>query len=210
MRRFEAVQDQVVDEAFESQADAIDFLCDYADVLRNCGQHNKALELLEEAKALLPDDRRDLKARILENIGGIHGMLQHGEIAEGYMLKALQLYRELNDLDGEIQALSSLAYLCDVSGRHEEAIAYMRREIEKRRILEDPKNEVFIQVREGQAALMGFQFETAKEHLKASVRASQQLGLEYHRIWALNSLPRVYFLSGRSQSCRSRLQRSHW
>ena len=48
-------------------------------------------------------------------------VLQHGEVAEDYMLKALRLYHELGDLDGEIQALGSLAYLCDVSGRHEEA-----------------------------------------------------------------------------------------
>ena len=196
LRRFEAVRDRARGDDFESQADTIDFLCDYADMLRNCGQYNRALELLDEAKALLPDDRNDLKARILENIGGIHGMLQHGEIAEEYMLEALQLYRELDNLDGEIQALSSLAYLCDVSGRHEEALAYMRREIEKRRVLGDPKNKAFLQVREGQAALVEFRFETANEHLKASVRASQQLGLEYHRIWALNSLPRVYFYLG--------------
>ncbi len=194
LRRFEAVQQ--TDDAFESQADAIDFLCDYADVLRNCGQYNKALKLLDEAKVLLPDNRKDLKARILGNIGGVHGVLQHGDIAEEYMLEALQLYRELDDLDGEIQALSSLAYLCDVSGWHEEAIAYMRREIEKRHISEDPQKDVFIQGRKGQAALMGFRFETAKAHLKVSVRASQQFGFEYHRIWALNSLSRVYFYLG--------------
>ena len=32
-----------MDDAFESPADEIDFLCDYADVLRNCGQYNRAL-----------------------------------------------------------------------------------------------------------------------------------------------------------------------
>ena len=52
--------------------DAIDFLCDYADVLRCCGEHNSALGLLEEAQTLLPDDRNDLKARILWTEGGIH------------------------------------------------------------------------------------------------------------------------------------------
>ena len=196
LRRFEAVRDWTADDAFESPADEIDFLCDYADVLRNCGRYNRALECLDEAKALLSDGRNDLKARILENIGGIHGMLQHGEIAEGYILEALRLYRELDDLDGEIQALSSLAYLCDVSGRHEEAIAYMRREIEKRHMLRDPQKDAFIQGREGQAALMGFQFETAKEHLEAAVKTSQQPGLEYHRVGVLNLLQRVYFYLG--------------
>ena len=133
MRRFKAVRDWSSgrDGFFESQADEIDFLCDYADVLRNCGQYNRALELLDQAKALLPDDRRDLKAHVLNREGGIHSLNRRGEIAEKYMLEALRLYRELGDLDGEIQALSSLAHLCDVSGRHEEAVAYMRREIEK-------------------------------------------------------------------------------
>ena len=196
LRRFEDVRDRARDDAFESQADEIEFLCDYADVLRNCGQYNRALEFLDEAKALLPADRKDLKARILENIGGIHGMLQHGEIAEGYMLKALQLYRELDDLDGEIQALSSLAYLCDVSGRHEDAIAYMRREIEKRRVLTDPQKDAFIQGREGQAALMGFKFETAKKHLEVAVKTAQQPGLEYHRVGVFNLLQRIYFYLG--------------
>ena len=196
LRRFEAVGDRITNDAFESQADEIDFLCDYADVLRNCGQYNRALKLLEEAKALLSDGRNDLKARILWNEGGIHSVLQHGEIAEEYILEALQLYRELGDLEGEIQALGGLAYLCDVSGRHEEAIAYMRREIEKRHILEDPQKDAFIQGREGQAALMGFQFETAEGHLRAAVSTSQQLGLEYHRIEALNLLSRVYFYLG--------------
>ena len=170
LRRFEAVRDWARDDAFESQADAIVFLCDYADALRNCSQHNRALKLLDEAKALLPDDRKDLKARILTHVGIIHSVLQHGEIAEEYMLEALRLYRELDDLDGEIQALGGLAYLCDVSGRHDEAIAYMRREIEKRRALGDPESEAFIQWREGQAALMGFQFETAKEYLAATIK----------------------------------------
>ena len=195
LRRFETVWNWASgqDGFFKSQVDTIDFLCDYADVLYGCGQHNRALELLDKAQALLPDDRKDLKARILRNIGGVHGVLQHGEIAKEYMLEALQLYRKLDDLDGEIQALGGLAYLCDVSGQHEKAIAYMRREIEKRRVLGDPQNEVFIQGREGQAALMGFRFETAKEHLEASVKTSHKFGFEHHRIWALNLLQRVYF-----------------
>ena len=194
LRRFEAVQQ--ADDAFESPEDTINFLCDYADVLCNCGQHNRALELLDEAKALLPDDCKDLKARILGIIGGVHGVLQHGEIAEEYMRDALRLYRELDDLEGEIQALGGLAYLCDVSERHEEAIAYMRLEIEKRRVMEEPQNEVLVQGREGQAALMGFQFETAKKYLEATVRASQELELEPQRIEALNLLQRVYFYLG--------------
>ena len=192
--RFEAVQQ--ADDAFESPADAIDFLCDYADALRNCGQYNRALEYLDEAKALLPADRKDLKARILNGQGSIYIVLQHGEIAEKYMLEALQLYRELDDLEGEIQALSSLAHLCDVSERHEEAIAYTRREIEKLRMLEETQNKAIVQVREGVIALVEFRFETAKEYLEAAVKTSQQLGLEHYRIRALNLLQRVYFYLG--------------
>ena len=194
--RFEAVRDWTADDSFDSQADAIDFLCDYANVLRCCSQHNSALELLDEAKVLLPADRKDLKARILWNKGIIHSVLQHGEIAEEYLSEALRLYRELGDLNGEIQALGSLAYLCDVSGQHEEAIAYMRRDIEKRHALQDSQNEVFIQRRKGQAALMGFRFETAKGYLETAVKVSQQIGLEHHRIWALNLLQRIYFYLG--------------
>ena len=192
--RFEAVQR--MDDAFESQEDNIAFLCDYADVLRHCGQHNRALKLLEEAKALLPDDRNDLKARILNRKGGIYIVLQHGKIAEDYMLEALQLYRELGDLKGEIHTLSSLAYLCDVSGQHEEAIAYMRREIAKYTASREPQNKAVIQMREGMVALVNFRFETAKVHLKATVKTSQQLGFEYYRIGALNVLQRVYFYIG--------------
>ena len=194
LRRFEAVQQ--ADDAFESQADAIDFLCDYADVLCNSGQHNKALEFLDEAKALLPDDRNDLKAHILNGQGVIHSLLQHREIAEKYMLKALRLYRELDNLDGEIQALSSLAHLCDVSGRHEEAIAYMRLEIERYATLGEDQNKAIVQGREGLIALVGFRFEIAKAHLKAAVKTSQQLGLEHYRIRALNLFQRVYFYLG--------------
>ena len=192
--RFEAVQR--MDDAFESQADAIDFLCDYADALCNCGQHNRALEFLDEAKALLPDDRYDLKARILNRAGGIHSVLQQQEIAEKYVLEALSLYRELGDLESEIQVLGILAYLCDVSGRHKEAIAYMRREIEKRHALKDPQNEVFIQRRKGLVALMEFRFATAKARMEATVETSQQFGLEHHSIWALNLLQRTYFYLG--------------
>ncbi len=196
LRRFEAVRDWTMNDAFESQADAIDFLCDYADVLRNCDQHNKALELLDEAQALLPDDRNDLKARILNREGSIHSVLQHGKIAEEYMLEALQLYHDLGDVEGEIQALGGLAYLCDVSGRHEEAIAYMRREIEKYATLGEAQNKAVLQRREGLFALVGFRFKIAKAHLEPTVKTAQQLGLEYHRIWALNLLARVYFYLG--------------
>ena len=96
--RFEAVRDWATDDAFESQTDAIDFLCDYADALRNCGQHNRALELLEEAKALLPDDRNDLKARILWNEGDIHSVLEHGELQKNICWRHCDCYRELDDL----------------------------------------------------------------------------------------------------------------
>ncbi len=194
--RFETVRDWTSNDAFESHADAINFFCDYANVLRCCSQHNSALKLLDEAKALLPDDRDDLKARILWNESIIHSVLQHGEVAEEYMLEALQLYRELGDLEGEIQALGGLAYLCDVSGRHEEAIAYIRREIEKRRALGGPQNDSFIQGRESQAALMDFRFETAKGYLETSVKAFHQPGFEHYRIGALNLLPRIYFYLG--------------
>ena len=193
-KRFEAVQQ--ADDAFESPEDAIDFLCDYADALCNCSQHSSALELLGEAKALLPDGRNDLKAHILNREGGIHSIDQGEEIATEYLLEALRLYGELNDFDGEVQALGSLAFLQDVSGRHEEAIAYMRREIEKRRALGDPQNETFIPVREGQTALVGFRFRTAKEHLEVAISTSQQLGLEHYRIEALNLLQRIYFYLG--------------
>ena len=196
LRRFEAVRNWTTNDDFESQADAINFLCDYADVLRGCGEHNRALELLEEAKALLSDEGNDLKARIFRNIGGIYSVLQHGEIAEEYMLEALRLYQELDDLDGEIQALGILAYLCDVSGQHDEAVAYMRREIEKYAGLGEIQNKAFIQGREGLVALVGFRFETAKEQLEAAVKTSQQLGLEHHRIRALNLLQRIYFYFG--------------
>ena len=191
--RFEAMRDWAADDAFESPADIIDFLCDYTNVLRCCSQHNSALELLDEAKTLLPDDRNDLKARILWNEGIIHSVLQHGEIAEEYMLKALRLYRELDDLDGEIQTLSSLAHLCDVSGRHKEAIAYMCREIEKYAALGEAKNKAIVQGRESQAALVKFRFEIAKARLETTVKTSQHLGFEHHRIGVLNLLPRVYF-----------------
>ena len=196
LRRFETVRDWTTNDAFEFPEDAIDFLCDYADALYGCGQHNRALKHLDEAKALLPYDRNDLKARILRNIGGVHGVLQHGEIAEEYMLEALQLYRELDNLDGEIQVLGGLAYLCDVSGRHEEAIAYMRRDIKKRHMLMDPQKDAFIQGREGQTALVGFRFEIAKGYLETAVKTFKQLGLEHQRTWALNFLPRVYFYLG--------------
>ena len=196
LRWFEAVRDWTMNDDFESPEDAIDFLCDYADALRNCGQYNSALELLDEAKALLPDNRKDLKASILNREGGIYSLNRRGEIAEEYMLEALRLYRELDDLDGEIQTLDSLAYLCDVSGRHEEAIAYMRRDIKKRRVLGDPQREAFLKGREGQTALVEFRFETAKEHLKTAIKTSQQRGFEHHRIGVLNLLSRVYFYVG--------------
>ena len=194
--RFEAVRDWTSDDSFESPADAINFLCDYTNVLRCCSQHNSALKLLDEAKALLPSDRKDLKARILWNEGVIHSVLQHGEVAEEYMLEVLQLYRELGDLEGEIQALGSLAHLCDVSERHEEAIAYMRREIEKYAALGEAQNKAIVQGREGMVALVEFRFETARAHVEAAISTSQQPGLEHHRIWLLNLLPRVYFYLG--------------
>ena len=197
LRRFEAVRDWTSDDAFESPEDAIDFLCDYADALSNCSQHNRALELLEEAKALLPDDRNDLKARILNREGIIHSVLQHREIAEEYMLEALRLYRELDDFDGEIQALNSLSYLCDVSGRHKEAADYVRQYIEKQRKLDaDAYNQADIQEAEGQLALIEFRFEIARVHLEEVLRTSQQVGFEHHRIGTLNLLARVYFYLG--------------
>ena len=193
--RFEAVRDWTSNDAFESHADAIDFFCDYANVLRFCSQHNSALKLLDEAKALLPDDRDDLKARILWNESIIHSVLQHGKIAEEYILEALQLYRELGDLEGEIQALGGLAYLCDVSERHKEAADYVRQHIEKQRKL-DAYNQADVQEAEGQLALIEFRFETARACVEAAVSTSQQAGLEHHRIGALNLLPRIYFYLG--------------
>ncbi len=194
--RFEAVRDWTSDDFFESQADAIDFLCDCADVLRGCGQQNKALELLEKAKALLPNDRNDLKARILNYTGSIHIVLQDAEIAEKYLLEALRLYRELGDLNSELQALNSLSYLCDVSQRHKDATDYVRQYIEKQQKLDtDAYNQDDIQETQGQLALIEFRFETAKAHLETAVRTAQQPGFEHARIGALNLLQRVYFYS---------------
>ena len=195
-KRFKTVRDWAKDDAFESKAETIDFLCAYAASLCNCGQHNRALELLGEAKMLLPDGRKDLKARILNDLGEIHSVLQQREIAEKYMLDALRLYQELGDFEGEIQALGSLAQLCDVSGQHEEAIAYMRLEIEKYYTLGEPQNKAIVQIREGQTALVSFRFETTKRYLETAVKTSQQLGLEHHRLWAQNLLQRVYFYLG--------------
>ena len=195
--RFEAIRDWTKDDAFESQADAIDFLCDYADALRNFGQYNRALALLDEAQALLSDDRNDLKARILNGQGNIYIVLQHSEIAEEYMLDALRLYRKLGDVKGEIQALNSLSYLCDVSGRHKEAADYVRQYIKKQQKRDaDAHNQTDVQKSEGQLALIEFRFEIARVHLEAVFRTSQQVGFRHHRIGVLNSLQRVYFYLG--------------
>ena len=197
LRRFEAVRDWTADDVFESQADAIDFLCDYADVLRNCSEYDCALKFLDEANALLPADRKDLKARIFNDQGEIHSVLQHGEIAEEYMLEALQLYRETGDFDGEIQALSSLSYLCDVSERHKDAADYVRQYIEKQRKRDtDAHNQTDVQRSEGQLALIEFRFEIARVHLEEVLRTSQQVGFEHHRMGILNLLQRVYFYLG--------------
>ena len=197
VRRFEAVRDWVADDIFELPADAIDFLCDYADVLRNCSEYNCALKLLDEANALLPADRKDLKARILNDQGEIYSVLQHGKIAEEYMLEALQLYRETGDFDGEIQALNSLSYLCDVSGRHKEAADYVRQYIKKQQKRDaDAHNQTDVQRSEGQLALIEFRFEIARVHLEEVLRTSQQVGFEHHRIGTLNLLARVYFYLG--------------
>ena len=61
---------------------------------------------------------------------------------------------------------------------------------------EKPQNKAIVQGREGLIALVGFRFETAKGYLESVVKISQQLGLEHHRIWALNLLQRVYFYLG--------------
>ena len=55
LRRFEAVRDWTSgrDGFFESPSDAIDFLCDYADVLRNSGQHNSALGIFRRGKGVI-------------------------------------------------------------------------------------------------------------------------------------------------------------
>ncbi|MCE2435844.1 MAG: sigma 54-interacting transcriptional regulator, partial [Candidatus Latescibacteria bacterium] len=187
----------ITDDVFESQADTIDFLCDYADVLRNCSEYDCALKFLDEANALLPADRKDLKARIFNDQGEIHSVLQHGEIAEGYMLEALHLYRETGDFDGEIQALSSLSYLCDVSERHKDAADYVRQYIEKQRKRDtDAHNQTDVQRSEGQLALIEFRFEIARVHLEEVFRTSQQVGFEHHRMGILNLLQRVYFYLG--------------
>ena len=115
-------------------------------------------------------------------------------------MKALQLYCELDDPEGEIQVLGSLAYLYDVSGRHKEAVAYMRLEIEKYATPGEGKNKAIVQRRKGLVALVEFRFETAKEYLEATVKTSQKLGLEHSRIWALNFLQRVYFYLGKAIS----------
>ncbi len=197
LMRFEAVREWTADDVFELPEDAIDFLCDYADVLRNCSEYNIALELLDEANALLPADRKDLKARILNDQGEIHSVLQHGEIAEGYMLEALQLYRETGDLDGEIQTLSSLSYLCDVSERHKDAANYVRQYIEKQQKRDsDAHNQTDVQRSKGQLALIEFRFEIARVHLEEVLRTSQQVGFEHHRIGTLNLLQRIYFYLG--------------
>ena len=46
---------------------------------------------------------------------------------------------------------------------------------------------------EGLVALIEFRFETAKGYLETAVKTFKQLGLEHHRLWALNLLQRVYF-----------------
>lgn len=102
----------------------------------------------------------------------------------------------MDDLDEEIQTLGGLAYLCDVSGRHEEAIAYMRWELKKYAMPGNAQNKAIVQWREGQAALMGFRFEIAKGYLETSVKSLKQPGLEHQRIEALNLLSRVYFYVG--------------
>ncbi len=108
-------------------------------VALHCGRITEARRALELAQRSAPDGVDDeLTALVLANLGIVHAKDGDVEAAERVTLDALGLFERLHDSPRIAQVFANFADLLSEAGRHDEAIAYQLRALERMRQLGDP------------------------------------------------------------------------
>ena len=120
------------------RADQVAWLGGLGICCQNSGQHRLALKYYEEARAVLSriaggPDKRKRQMILLINLGNLCGDLGETDRARDYLHRALDVAREVRDLDvrrEEALALENLAYLLVDEAKYDEAIQRAREGIE--------------------------------------------------------------------------------
>jgi tetratricopeptide (TPR) repeat protein len=98
-----------------------------ADVLMDKGKFQEATLALAQAAGLFEQgERRDLQGRALGNLGTAFGRLGHWREAGQRHALALQIARDLGDLEDERFQLTNLAFVAESEGHYEWAVHYNR------------------------------------------------------------------------------------
>ena len=97
------------------------------------GLASEGADWLERALAVCAAPEREVEARARRLLGVMHEQRQELDPARDQMSRALQLYRELGDEDGEAKSLNSLGVIARSAGAAVEAERYVRAAVEVRR-----------------------------------------------------------------------------
>lgn len=163
---------------------------------RRLGQLETALQCLEAALAQLPITDKVNRAVGKLNLGMVYCAQGSLEAGLARYREAEQLYHEIGDIWGEMEAWHNLGYDLDVAGRWAEAEQYYAREETRAKELNDPVSQYYARLGKGVLYLkLGREIE-AEVALEDSVKLSKKIW-ETHHIYPLSSLATLYLQQGR-------------
>jgi tetratricopeptide (TPR) repeat protein len=143
--------------------------------------------------------------RALANLGGIDCVLGRYAQAAGHLQRALVLFREIGDHQGEAAVLAGLGHLDGLQGRYERAVENYRQALGLATRIGDRPGEVEARNGTGAALLAAGQPVQARAEHRAALALASRMGDKYEQARAHDGLAVTYHLTGG----RGRARR-HW
>lgn len=157
----------------------------------------------------LPEDQRDIvEARLLSKAGETAYYLDDYVSAIGFLEKALDLYRDLQDEAGIVQVLNTLADVRWRQGEYAEALRHCDESLTLARRIKDLAGEARALNRLGMVNVEQGDYTAAQSHLENSVQIAQQLDDANLTISPVNNLAVVAFARGDYDAAEQHLERT--
>ncbi len=173
------------------------------------GHYTDALAVHGHAlRAARQSGDRHAEAVARTNLGAVHRLLGHYDVAGDHLRQALAVFRALGDRRGEARARSNLGVLDDRTGRHESAAEHCEQALALYRALDDRWGEASALTNLGAVEEELGRPEQAATHLRQALERYRELGDRWGEAVAATNLGDLCARLGHSRDAEDHLDRA--
>ena len=178
-----------------------------ANVHYSSGNPALAQPMYEQALTMAQDlNEPQLKAQVQLGMGRL--LMDMGQLdkAAVFLKKALADYRQVQDYEGEITALTALGNLLSLQGDFSEAVAYLEQGLPVAQAKQDRYSEVALRFALGYVGTAAQDWPMAIKHYEPAIAIAQAIGDRFFEVRGLHNLGEAWLELGKVQHAVSVLE----